>query len=510
MTLRARLTLGIFGIAALLLLPLFIALWALHQTREAVNLLRGQEFAASLAVGRIRGQIYDVSQAEVALIFVADSASRDRMSGEVSKLAEMARGLDQFELDSAALLLRQAVRAIDSLAPIEYAAVLARRTAEVDSISLQHMRPAIGNAFKWADRSEVWLRSRTQARVDDADAAASAAGRFTALAFAIAALLAAALAIWLTRSISYPVRDLERGMKAVADGEFSHSLGFAPSRHDEFGRLAASYQSMVSQLAELDKLKAEFISVASHELKTPINVILGYVQLLDEGVFGELNPRQREICHTLNAQAQSLARLVKQLLDVSRFEAGGGKLDLRKVELRKFFGELERAFQVLALQRGVSFRVSVSDDLPQDAIWDADRMNEVIGNLLSNAFKFTGAGGRVELSAERTDGSILLEVRDTGAGIPPAQLPHIFEKFYQADNQRQAATKGTGLGLAIAKQIVEAHGGSLVCDSTLGSGTAFTITLPLRTSRRSAGLLPGARESSPGEAAVVGALGGDE
>ncbi|HKG94044.1 MAG TPA: HAMP domain-containing sensor histidine kinase, partial [Gemmatimonadaceae bacterium] len=85
-----------------------------------------------------------------------------------------------------------------------------------------------------------------------------------------------------------------------------------------------------------------------------------------------------------------------------------------------------------------------------------------------------------------------------------------FEKFYQADNQRAASAKGTGLGLAIAKQIVEAHGGSLVCDSTLGSGTAFTITLPLRTSRRSAGLLPGARESSPGEAAVVGALGGDE
>jgi signal transduction histidine kinase len=480
MTLRARLTLGIFAIAALLLLPLYIAFHALHEARDAVREIKGQDFGASIAVGRIRGKIYDVSRAEDALIFFPDSARRDRMSAEVESLAVMTRELDKFELDSTARRLREAVRTIDSLAPLEYAAALAERRAEADSISNRHMRPAIGTAFTWADRSETLLRNRTQERVEAAEDATAEAGRFTALAFAIAGLLAAIIAILLTRSISRPVRDLERGMQAVADGELSHNLAIRPSRHDEFGRLAESYRSMVSQLAELDKLKAEFISVASHELKTPINVILGYVQLLDEGVFGELNPKQREICATLNTQAQSLARLVKQLLDVSRFEAGGGKLDIRRVELKRFFGDLERAFHVLALQRGVTFRVSVSERLPHEAMWDADRMNEVIGNLLSNAFKFTGAGGRVELSAERTDGSIVLEVRDTGAGIPPAQLPHIFEKFYQADNQREAAAKGTGLGLAIAKQIVEAHGGTVSCESSLGRGTSFRITLPLR------------------------------
>ena len=120
----------------------------------------------------------------------------------------------------------------------------------------------------------------------------------------------------------------------------------------------------------------------------------------------------------------------------------------------------------------------MADGLPEEVQWDVDRINEVMGNLLANAFKFTGAGGRVELSAAPSDDSVRIEVRDTGAGIPPAQLPHIFEKFYQADNQGAASAAGTGLGLAIAKEIVEAHHGSIRCDSAVGKGTTFTLLLP--------------------------------
>src|SRR5439155_11533737 len=116
--------------------------------------------------------------------------------------------------------------------------------------------------------------------------------------------------------------------------------------------------------------------------------------------------------------------------------------------------------------------------------WDVDRVNEVLGNLLSNAFKFTPRGGHVTLSIERQGDSVSMAVADTGAGIPPAQLPRIFDKFYQADNQRSAAALGSGLGLAIAKQIVEAHGGSILCDSTPGVGTTFSITLPAAATRR--------------------------
>jgi two-component system sensor histidine kinase ResE len=237
---------------------------------------------------------------------------------------------------------------------------------------------------------------------------------------------------------------------------------------------------MTSQLAELDKLKAEFVSVASHELKTPINVIVGYLELLQENIYGELNPKQREICATLGKQAQTLTRLVKRLLDISRFEAGGGKLERRQIDLDRFLHTFESSFQVLALQREISFRVVRGDDLPAHVLWDEDRINEVLGNLLSNAFKFTDRGGTVELAVEGQDNEVSITVRDSGAGIPPEQLPHIFEKFYQANNQAQSSSRGTGLGLAIAREIVEAHGGSISVASNMGVGTTFTITLPVR------------------------------
>ena len=269
-------------------------------------------------------------------------------------------------------------------------------------------------------------------------------------------------------------------MKAVADGDFTHRLPMAESRNDEFGRLAGSYQRMASQLAELDKLKAEFVSVASHELKTPINVIVGYLELLQENIYGELNPKQREICATLGKQAQTLTRLVKRLLDISRFEAGGGKLERRQIDLDRFLHAFESSFQVLALQREISFRVARGDNLPAHVLWDEDRINEVLGNLLSNAFKFTDRGGTVELAVEGMDNEVTITVRDSGAGIPAEQLPHIFEKFYQANNQAQSSARGTGLGLAIAREIVEAHGGTISVSSSVGVGTTFTITLPAR------------------------------
>jgi signal transduction histidine kinase len=241
---------------------------------------------------------------------------------------------------------------------------------------------------------------------------------------------------------------------------------------------------MNRQLAELDKLKAEFVSVASHELKTPINVIIGYLQLLDEGVYGPLTPQQHEIHKTLGLQANNLLRLVKQLLDVSRFEAGGGRLELRDIKLEPLLKELESAFHVLAVQREVHFCVEEREGLPAEVHWDVDRINEVLGNLLSNAFKFTPHGGSVTLTVEPSDDSVRMEVRDTGAGIPPEQLPRIFEKFYQADNQGSARAVGSGLGLAIAKQIVDAHGGTISCESEPGVGTAFSITLPVQAPRR--------------------------
>jgi signal transduction histidine kinase len=154
------------------------------------------------------------------------------------------------------------------------------------------------------------------------------------------------------------------------------------------------------------------------------------------------------------------------------------------MKLRQFMDDLENAFHVLAVQRGVRFIVSRHDGLPEQVLWDHDRMSEVLGNLLSNAFKFTERGGEVELAAEPAEDGVVMHVRDTGAGIPPEQLPHIFEKFYQANNQPAASQEGSGLGLAIAREIVRAHGGDLSVESAVGVGATFTIVMPLQAAGR--------------------------
>jgi signal transduction histidine kinase len=478
MTLRARLNLAILGIALVLVVPLIFALRSLEELHVYATQLRDYEFAGSLLLGRISVGTEDLRRAEDALIVVHDSASQTRMTQVLAGLDAQADSLEGYGLDSAAYNVRAAISDIARLAPMEYAAAKTGKGARADSISTHGSRVAISRMDGWIDDAERALRMRTRNRVDAAAAKAEHARQFAIGVLGFAALLALLIAVWITRSVSQPVSDLEAGMGAISAGDFSYTLAIAPNRRDEFGRLSASYASMSMQLAELDKLKAEFVSVASHEIRTPVNVLLGYLQLLQEGVYGELTEKQLEVCRTLEQQCHALGRLVRQLLDVSRFEAGGGKLDVRRLSLGAFLDELETAFHVLALQKGVEFVVRRSPTLPQTVYWDPDRMSEVVGNLLSNAFKFTPRGGQVLLRVDASDDDIVhVQVRDTGAGISPDQLPRIFDKFYRADNQ-QMDSEGSGLGLAIAKTIVEAHHGTIAVDSMQGVGTTFTIDLP--------------------------------
>ena len=484
MTLRSRLVLGLLTIALILVVPLLIAVQALDRLHRDARALRDGEFAASLLLGRLREGLNELRRQETALLFVHDAASRDAMDKQLRVVSRMADSLEKYDLDKSAGDVRTTIADILAWAPSEYGAALAGNGRLADSISARHLVPALARADSSVQDAERDLRQRTAQRVASAASAISKAKNVSTVAELVALCVAAFIGVWLTRYIARPIHELERGMEGVADGSFDYKLRLSRDRRDEFGRLAASFEQMTKQLAELDKLKAEFVSVASHELKTPVNVLLGYVQLLDEGVYGPLSEQQREVLQTLESQIQALGRLVKQLLDISRFEAGGGKLELRRVQLGEFLDQLEQAFQVLALQRGIRFTVQREDGLPEEVTWDPDRMNEVMGNLLSNAFKFTERGGEVELTAAPVDDAVQMEVRDTGAGIPPEQLPHIFEKFFQADNQSSASSKGSGLGLAISKPIVEAHRGSIHCESTPGVGTTFAVVLPVRATAR--------------------------
>lgn len=485
MSIRSKLALGLFTIALVLLVPLLLALRSLERLHAATRQLQTRDVAASLLLNRMRAGTDELRQLDLSLVFFAAPAKRAEMDSQITLLAGLADSLRSYQMNRSAMRIADAVREIDAYVPNVYEASSRGNTSAADSISQRYLQPSISAAERELTTAEELLREHSSRLVHAATIETEQAFNLAALGLAIAATLALIISVVLWRSISRPVRDLETGMAAVADGNFSYRLRVSPKRRDEFGRLAGSFQSMAQQLLQLDRLKAEFVSVASHELKTPINVILGYLQLIDEGVYGSVTPKLHEILRTLDAQTRSLSRLVHQLLDVSRFEAGGGKLDVRPTELDPFLGELEETFRVLARQRGIDFRVERVGSLPREVLWDPDRVSEVLGNLLSNAFKFTERGGTVELFTDAVDQQVHLDVRDTGSGIPPQQLPHVFEKFYQASNQDSASLGGgAGLGLAIAKQIVVAHGGQIAVESTMGVGTVFHITLPVRAGGR--------------------------
>lgn len=492
MTLRARLGWGLFATALVLIVPLLLSLRSLEHLYETSRLLRDREFAASLLLGSFHGRTDATRRAEDALLFIHDQKSAARMQGEIDGLVSLTDSLDRYRLDLSVTQIRTSLDALRSAAREEYDQASVGRSTVGEMISQQRTRPAIAAVDSALGVIGTTLSNRTRQRVADAANETLNAERSMAGALPVALLLALAIGIWLMRSISRPIYELERGMHAVAQGDLTHQLGLASNEETEFGRLAASYHTMATQLAELERLRAEFVGVASHELKTPINVIIGYLELLQEGIYGDLTSKQKEVLQTVNKQANTLTRLVKRLLDISRFEASGGKLEVRQVDLRRFLTTLEASFSVLANQRDISFTVDHHEGLPAKVYWDEDRINEVLGNLLSNAFKFTPRGGKVALSVTPVDGKVVITVADTGAGISAEQLPHIFDKFFQADNQAQAATKGTGLGLAIAKGIVEAHGGQTTVESRVGEGTTFVVTLPIEA--------PGAkrrRESAP-------------
>ena len=478
MTLRARLGWGLFAIAAVLIIPLALSLNSLEHLYETSRLLRDREFAASMLLGSFRERTDNARRAEDALLFIHDQRSATRMQQEIDGLVALTDSLDRYKLDLSASQIRSSLDSLRAASRDEYEQASAGRGTVAEIISQKRMRPAIASVDSALGASATTLRTRTRERVADATSETLKAERLVAGALPVALLLALIMGIWLLRSISRPIYELEKGMHAIADGDLSYSLSVKRNQSEEFGRLAVSYHAMARQLAELERIRAEFVGVASHELKTPINVIVGYLDLMQEGIYGQLSPKQNEILATITMQANTLTRLVKRLLDISRFEAGGGKVDVREVELRRFLTTLESSFSVLAAQRDIVFSIIHGEELPLKVYWDEDRINEVLGNLLSNAFKFTPRGGKVEMSVAAAENKVIISLVDSGAGIAAEQLPHIFDKFFQADNQAQAATKGTGLGLAIAKEIVEAHGGQITVESRVSHGTTFVVILP--------------------------------
>jgi PAS domain S-box-containing protein len=229
---------------------------------------------------------------------------------------------------------------------------------------------------------------------------------------------------------------------------------------------------------EANRLKEDFLATLSHELRTPLNALLGWTQMLKSSALDEATRRRALDSVERNAQAQAV--LINDLLDVSRVMSGKLRLEERRVDLQAVVLAAVDAVRPAVRAREIDLAVSLTP-LAGDVIGDPDRLQQVVWNLLSNAVKFTPSHGRVELSVEATGGAVQIVVTDTGAGIDPAFLPHVFERFRQGDSSTTRLHGGLGLGLAIVRHLVDLHGGTVTVESEgLGRGSRFVVTLPVR------------------------------
>ncbi len=230
--------------------------------------------------------------------------------------------------------------------------------------------------------------------------------------------------------------------------------------------------------AEANRVKDEFLATLSHELRTPLNAILGWTALAKTRA---VEPEVQRALSTIERNARMQVQLIEDLLDVSRVLAGKLRLDVAALDLTEVCDGAIEVIRPAANAKGIQLNV-VYETKPLLMVGDADRLQQVIWNLLSNAVKFTERGGRVDLTARHTeDGTIRLLVRDTGRGIPAAFLPHVFDRFRQADSSSTRQFGGLGLGLSIARSLVESHGGTIeVASSGQGTGATFAVTLPAR------------------------------
>lgn len=278
------------------------------------------------------------------------------------------------------------------------------------------------------------------------------------------------LAVLLTPSSFKPLEDMADVARQITNADdLSRRVPYT-DRGDEVGVLARAFNQLLERLESLFLTQQRLLADVSHELRTPLTAIRGNVDLMRR--MGEADP---ESLKTIQEEAERMSRLVGDLLLLARVDAGGLPLERNKVELDAVFFEVYR--QVNLLDKAVDVVVVEIDQVC--VIGDADRLKQLLWNLIGNALKYTPSGGQVKMSLSKADGWAKLSVEDSGVGIPQEDLPYIFDRFYRVDKARNRQQGGAGLGLAIAQWIAKAHGGRIEVESTIGEGTAFHVLLPL-------------------------------
>lgn len=291
----------------------------------------------------------------------------------------------------------------------------------------------------------------------------------------ITSILAVLFSIWISKKITNPLRLLVRSTKQITRGEKWNTVKI--STKDEFHELGEAFNEMADQLDRNENVRQALVADVAHELRTPLSILQGKLESVQEGA---IQPTE-EVILELTDEVYRLKRLVSDLQQLSLAEAGKLPLNKQQVNIKQLINRVCSNLLWLADEKEISLKY---DNIPAqcDIEIDADRMTQVIVNLIGNALQHTPEQGSVEITSQETKDSLLLKVSDTGPGIPEDALPFIFDRFYKRDPSRSRSDSGTGLGLSIAKGFIEAHGGAIDVDSKLNKGTTFIITLKRKES----------------------------
>lgn len=290
----------------------------------------------------------------------------------------------------------------------------------------------------------------------------------------MAAVIALVLGIFLSRTLTRPIRELTRATQAVSEGDLSQRV---PIRsNDELGELAKAFNKMSTELSRSVDARKQMTADIAHELRTPLSLILGHAEAVHDGVL----PPTRENFEIIRDEATRLEHLINDLRTLSLADAGELSIQLQTIEPKRLIHEAASLYQYQTQRKNITFTLDVAPHLPAIEV-DPGRMTQVFTNILDNALRHTPEGGTVILSAREVGDQVELAIQDSGPGLNEDALERIFERFYRADPARQREDGGSGLGLAIARSIVQAHGGQLSAVSEPGQGLKVRVLLPKKS-----------------------------
>src|SRR5215471_16650405 len=401
---------------------------------------------------------------------------------------------DEARRDSTPPRLRDAINAADKVYFNEFRSL---RNQVVGDLSAG--RPVNLDVREWlrlsnAGRESVYMVAKTAFDLANvhADEQSDMAERdfYTALALMILFLIVGSLtALYVIKGVVRPITKIAESMQVVARGDLSPKIPFE-DRSDEIGLLARSLRVFRDNAVEKQQLhlakvgaetanrtKSDFLANMSHELRTPLNAIIGFSEVIKMGMFGAVSDRYRSAGSDIFDSGTHLLKLINEILDLSKLEAGQFELHEENVDIATIVHACVHLIEPQAEKAKVAIRKEIEPSLP---ILRADdrRLRQILLNLLSNAIKFTPEGGLVTVSASAENGAFTISVRDTGIGMASDQIPKALQPFHQIDSRISRKHEGTGLGLPLAKHLVELHGGKLVIESKVNVGTVVKVVLP--------------------------------